>query len=748
VAATVFLAAAFSPVRVSADDPRVLRVGVFENRPIVFTDAQGQPGGIAIDALEAIARKQRWQLTYVPGTWAEQLQRLDRGDLDLLVGIAYSDKRAKLYDFSHEHLLGNWGVLYKHPAQNIHSPLDLQGRRVAVMKGSIHTHALAELLKSFSITYQPVVVGSYEEVLTAVHDGRADAGAVNRIFGIMRAHQYALSPTGVIFNPIYIHYATPKGAPAEILAAVDRELAALKQDTRSVYYQSLEHWLSNHESSRPHWLPWASVGAVVLLLLVIAGAWRLRHQIRHRTRELLEKTRALKAETDERLRAQERLNRLAYYDPLTGLPNRTAFAERFDALQHDADRYQGTIALLLLDIDRFKNINDSLGHATGDQLLQAVAKQLQACLRGADAIYRFGGDEFVVTIGHVADVGEVNMVARRLLASLAGPIELEQHTVFATASIGIALYPEHASSLVDLLRNADAAMYAAKEHGRNQSQLYDPALTLRAVERFTTETRLRAALERGELLVYYQPIIDLPGDHVIGVEALLRWHDPTRGLMMPKTFVPSAEESGMIIPIGKWVLEQACRDVCRLEAQGMGALRLSVNVSSRQFEHHELVGTVREALRSSGLSPERLELEITEGVFLVLTDEVRSTLAALTALGVRFAIDDFGTGYSSLGFLKHLPFDDLKIDRSFVSGIPRDGDDVQIATTIINMARDLGMTVVAEGIETREQYRFLRARGCPHGQGHYFSPALPPAALEQWLRDRKQLRAVGADEAR
>jgi len=727
-----------------ATPPPFVRVGVFENRPIVFTDAGKGQAGIAIDVLEAIANRQGWRLRYMRGTWAEQLENLTRGDIDLLVGIAYSDKRAQQFNFSRENLIGNWGVLYQRPELAIHSPLDLKGRRVAVMKGSIHTQALDALLKSFNVDYQPVFTGSYEEVLAAVHQGQADAGAVNRIFGIMRASHYTLSQTGVVFNPIYIHYAASKTSPPAILSVIDRELAALKKDRQSVYYASLERWLESHERVPSHWLQWGGVVALVLALLAVSIGWRMRHQIRRKTRELSEKSMALQVESDKREHAQQRLNELAYFDPLTGLPNRTAFTEHFDAARHDADRYQNTIALLLLDIDRFKNINDSLGHAVGDQLIQAAARRLQSCLRGGDTIYRFGGDEFVITVGHVADASEVDRVARRLLASLTGPIELAHLTVYATASIGIALYPSHATSLENLLRNADAAMYAAKERGRNQSQLYDPSFTQRAVERLTTETRLRSALAQGELVLYYQPIIDLLGDNVVGVEALLRWCDPERGTLLPKSFVPSAEESGMIVPIGKWVLAQACRDVRHFEDMGLGALRLSVNVSSRQFEHHELLAAVRDALRESGLPPERLELEITEGVFLVLSPDVRATLASLTALGVRFAIDDFGTGYSSLGFLKHLPFDDLKIDRSFVAGIPRDTDDAQIATTIINMARDLGMNVVAEGVETREQCQFLRARGCPHGQGHYFSPALPAFALAQWLRERSQRPAIGA----
>lgn len=715
----------------SAEDRKSIRVGVFDNSPIVILHNNAEPEGIAIDVIRAIAAQEGWRLQYVPAAWDELLKLLDNGKIDLLVGIANSPERAQQYRFNRESLLGNWGMVYRHASANINSLIDLKGQPVALMRGSIHSTVFVRLMKDFGLKFAPVYVDTYPEVLQAVERGEAKAGVVNRTFGALNAHRHAnVVETGIVFNPIYIHYAAPKDSDPSLLQTIDRHLAALKADPNSIYHASLRRWLETRQLERfPPWVLWAAAAAAGLLALVVLLAVLLRYQVRRQTGEL-------QREVEQRRLAQERLKHLAYHDNLTRLPNREGFNEALAQALKTGQGGSQRLAILFIDIDRLKNVNDGLGHAAGDALLQRVAERLQASLRGHDHLSRFGGDEFVVIVSKTDKPNEAQIVAGRLLQSLAAPIDIGVTQVYVTASIGIAMYPEDAQSVEELLKNADTAMYQAKEQGGNRSMFYKTQQTQRVVQRLTTDTRLRRALERGEMHLHYQPIVTLRERRIVGVEALLRWQDPEQGLVMPATFIPIAEDTGLIVALGEWVLQQSCAQLRAWQRQGMAPLRMAVNVSTRQLEA-PLVATVERILTQTGLAPEFLELELTEGVMLVLSDEVRSTLMALRDMGVRLVIDDFGTGYSSLSYLRELRFHLLKIDRSFVRNIPASPSDTQIASTILLMAQGLGLQVVAEGIETEQQYQFLRTHGCEYGQGYFFGHP-QPAELMTALLDKQR----------
>jgi diguanylate cyclase (GGDEF)-like protein len=723
------------PSSAGAAEERLVRAGAYDNQPIVFQDSPGHYQGIAVDVLNYVAKKEHWRVIYVGGTLPDLLQKLRSGDIDVLLGVAYSEDRARHFQFTDESLIGNWGIVYKRPQTDIVSPIDLRGRRVALLRDSVHAGAFADLLRRFRVRYHPVWVDSYDEVLARVEDGEADAGVVSRTFGSVNAPRYEVIETGIVFNPVYVHFAAPPGADPAIIDALDRYLTQLKADKTSAYYASLERWLETHpERLLPAWLQWAIAILAVVLVLAIAIAALFRKQVRVKTRELYRKEQELEDAADQRRLAQEQLNQLAYFDSLTGLPNRLSFTEDFGATMQEADREGGKVAVLLVDLDRFKTINDSLGHGAGDVLLRLVGSRLHASLRSHDSIHRFGGDEFVIVITRIASIETLERVAERLLASLGGAIDLGSTQVYITASMGIAVYPDDDRSLDGILKDADTAMYQAKEQGGNRYQFYNQEFTTRVMERFRTDTRLRQGLERDELCLYYQPIFDLQQRRVVGMEALLRWNDPLRGLIEPATFVPLAEDTGLIVPIGEWVLSRACAQARAWQRDGLDGLRLSVNVSTRQFQRGQLVASVRRVLRQTGLDPEFLELEITEGLLLVLSAEVRGCLSDLQALGVRLVLDDFGTGYSGLSYLKQLPFHTLKVDRSFVQGIPNNSSDTQIASTILAMAESLGLDVTAEGIETEEQLAFLQARGCEFGQGHLLARPMAPRQFETWLQ--------------
>ncbi len=714
----------------AAPDRMPVRVGVFENAPIVTLPGEAPPAGIAIDMIRWVAERENWQVSYVPDSFDRLVERLERGEIDLLVGIAYSDERAARFQFTRQSLIGNWGMVYRHADADINALPDLKGKRVALMRSSTHSQALVELATRFDAAFTPIYVDGYPEVLQAIADRRADAGAVNRVFAALHGNESNLVVTGIVFNPVFVHYAAPKQADPALLNTLDRHLAALKANPQSAYYQSLQHWLEAVPAKNPHWLPWAAAGAAGLLLLVLAVAGILRHQVRRQTGELQQRADQLQSEIEQRQQAEAHLNQLAYFDGLTRLPNREGFRI---ALEEAMTGMQGTdtrMALMFIDIDRLKNINDGLGHGAGDLLLQQIAARLQSVLRVHDHLSRFGGDEFVVIVSDIGALTDAEAVAMRLLESLIAPIDIGATQIYTSCSIGIALYPDDAGSVEILLKHADTAMYQAKEQGGNRFLFYHAKQTERVVERLTLDTRLRQALERDELLLHYQPVVELASQRIVGVEALLRWDDPERGLIMPGAFISAAEDTGLIVPLGEWVLEAGCAELRAWQQRGLAEnMTLAVNVSTRQFQDKRVVKSVEQALLRTGLAPECLELEITENVMLIMNDDVRATLDALRAMGVRLSLDDFGTGYSSLSYLKQLPFHTLKIDQSFVSKIPGQPDDTQIITAILGLAKGLGLDVIAEGIETRAQYQFLREHGCEFGQGYLMSRPVPPDAL-------------------
>ena len=418
--------------------------------------------------------------------------------------------------------------------------------------------------------------------------------------------------------------------------------------------------------------------------------------------------------------SREALHHLAHHDPLTALPNRLLFHDRMEHALELARREGRQIAVLFLDLDRFKNINDTLGHPTGDKLLLEVAKRIKRLVREQDTLGRLGGDEFLLLIEQLGGTREAAMVAQKILEAFVQPFAVEGHELYLSASIGISLFPVDGQNGATLVRNADMAMYRAKEQGRNNYQFYTQKLTDSAVERVALETALRRALERGELLLHYQPQIDLKSGLLIGAEALIRWQHPEMGLVLPERFIHLAEENGLIRPIGEWVLFSACDQMRAWREQGFMLPHIAVNLSGHQLKKAGFVELVRHALRETRVEPGWLELEVTESFIMSQAEEAIGMLDQLKEMGVQLAIDDFGTGYSSLSHLKQLPVHKLKIDRSFVQGIPQDSNDAAIARAVIALGSSMQLRVIAEGVETEQQQDFLRAEGCDEGQGYLY----------------------------
>ena len=459
----------------------------------------------------------------------------------------------------------------------------------------------------------------------------------------------------------------------------------------------------------------------------------------------------------ERKLAEDRARFLANYDELTTLPNRRLLVEHLTKELSRARRSNRSVATLFVDLDRFKRINDTLGHSGGDQLLQVATERLRASVRNTDTVVRatdgeetespsviarFGGDEFIVVLGDLSNPLDADRVARRILRAVRQPLTVDGHEIVVTASIGISLFPNDGSDVETLLRNADAAMYHAKDRGRDHHEFYDVSMNATAIERLTLENELHRALEEKQFVLYYQPLVESGSRRIVGAEALLRWQHPTRGLVAPDTFIPLTEETGLIVPIGEWVMRTACAEAKAWSDAGHGPLRVSVNLSGRQFKQGGLAAMVESAVGAVGLPASRLELEITESVMLDATGDSVDTLRKLRAKGFSIAIDDFGTGYSSLGYLTRFPIDRVKIDRSFIRNVLTEPQDAAVSTAIIAMATALNLDCVAEGVEEAGQADFLLKKGCQYLQGYHFGRPIPAADFRKLIESVKTLPAI------
>lgn len=581
------------------------------------------------------------------------------------------------------------------------------------------------------------------EVMSTAEDMDSFYAAIHDIFSqLMYARNFYIAlynqETQKISFPYYVDEFDPRPEPSAmgrglteyVLRTGQPQLVTPERFKELVNHGEVE--LSGSDSVDWLGVPLKSADRAFGVLVVQSYTERVRFG--DREKEMLTFVSQHIASALERKQAAETIRHLAFHDALTGLPNRTLFRDRFTQALAHSQRKKEMLAMLFLDLDRFKTINDTLGHAVGDRLLQAVAERLRRSVREGDTMARLGGDEFMLLLQGVQSLEGIAKVAEKILHAVRPSFHVGGHDLHITTSIGISLFPHDGQDAETLLKNADIALYRAKEHGRNNYQLYTPSMNARAFEQLALENQLRRALDGEQFVLYYQPLLQLKTRKVAGMEALIRWIRPASTMVMPDAFIPLAEDTGLIIPIGEWVIQQACRQNRLWQSEGLVQVPVSVNLSARQFQQQDLTRSIARSLETSGLEPGYLTLELTESAIMKNADFAIATLKELKSMGVGISIDDFGMGYSSLSHLKSFPITSLKIDQSFVRDCMVDPDDAAIVTAIISLAHSMKVEVVAEGVETEPQIQFLENLGCDKLQGYFCSPPLPPERFADLLK--------------
>lgn len=822
---------------------QALRVGYEQNHPIASSSETGKAQGIMIDMIEEVARREGWTIQYFPCTWSKCLENLQNAEIDLLVGIAHTPERAEVYSYNYHTVISNWGLLYSRTNQKIESYADLSGKRIAVVKNDVYCNNLIKMLSQFNISCDLVYADSFKDIFDMIDRGEVDAGVANRFFSLLHEKSFKVKATPVIFSPISVQVAAPKGKSQDVLAAFDLHLEEMKKDRNSVYHQSLKRWLEIEGAGylMPRWIWWTLGGVVGGAVLLGIFVLLLRREVRRKTadlsREVEERRKlftaveqsansvvitdtegvieyvnprfclvagysseevvgqkprlfksghqpaefyaelwqtikegrewwgefrnkrkngslywemcsiapvrnnageitnfiAVKEDITSRKAQEEVLTWQASHDTLTGLYNRYYLENHLASEIKRIDRQQQSLSLLLIDIDNLKFVNDTFGHDFGDRLLAQVGSRLKLGACSLSVVGRFLSNEFALVLPPAENNDYVVTLTSLIKQQMSELFVVDGTEVSITVSIGVVTFPDDGEDADNLLRNAEAAMYEAKRLGRNTIVWYTTDFHKRAQHRLMLATRLRRAFEGMDFTLQYQPQISTKDNTVVGVEALLRWTPADLPPITPTEFVPILEETGLIAPVGKWVLHQSCHQAVMWQQAGLPSMRLSVNISAVQFQRGDLVETVRDVLSKTCLEPRLLCLELTESMLLIDAVQAHLKLQELRDLGVSISLDDFGTGYSSLAYLSRLPVQELKVDQSFVHRLHDTPSDTAVVNSIIAMAQELGLDLVAEGVETEGQKAHLVSRGCTTMQGFLLCKPLWPDELALFI---------------
>ncbi|MBA3059331.1 MAG: EAL domain-containing protein [Rhodoferax sp.] len=714
--------------------PKSITVVVDDNYPpFIFRDASGQLQGILKDSWALWQAHTGIAVDLQAMDWARAQQLILAGQADVIDTMFQTPARQQLYEFSVPYAQLDVPIFFHKSISGITNADSLKGFTVGVKEGDacievLHTHGIDSIKK----------YPAYSAVIAAAASGDVRVFCVDQPPAVYLLNQLGIEKDFRHSVPLYsgeFHRAVRKGDSA-LLKIVEDGFARISAQERE---QIERKWYGSAVAGYGvmHYAGYASyalLGLVLLATVLVLWNWLLRRQVALRTTDIAREQAALRASAQE-------INNLAFFDPLTQLPNRRMLLDRLPQSMASSTRSGHFCALLFIDLDDFKTLNDTLGHLQGDLLLQQVAQRLLSCVRDDDTVARLGGDEFVVLLEDLSEsellaATQAQGVAEKILEALSQPYELSTQSHRSTPSIGVTLFTGQRERMDDLLKRAELAMYQAKAAGRNAVRFFDPKMQSDVSARAALEADLHQAVLKNQFLLHYQPQVKANGQ-ITGVEALVRWQHPQRGLVPPGEFIALAEETGLILPLGSWVLESACAQLVLWAAQpAMAHLTMAVNVSARQFHQSDYVAQVLAALERTGANPHRLKLELTESLLVTHIEDVIGKMHTLRQTGIGFSLDDFGTGYSSLSYLKRLPLDQLKIDQGFVRDILSDANDAAIAKMVVVLAEAMGLTVIAEGVETQGQRNLLAAQGCHAYQGYLFSRPLPLLAFENFARNQ------------
>lgn len=702
--------------------------GDYNHPPYEYVDKNGIFTGFNVDIIKAIADEMDIEIQVIPMSWDNAVSALDRGEVDGIIGMSQNEERLKKYKFTLPTVLNEQVIFVHNDTIHINNIAGLEGFRVAYQKGDYNESIL---LKVPNIKRFPKI--DQEEALKALVKGEVDAVLGNKMVGLYHLQRNKLSDEiKIVGEPVSI----VKYGPAvlmeneELLSILEEGLRIIKENR--TYNNIYNKWFGESRSVLRLVLDLYR-DKLIFMLIILAMTFIFLYMYNKRLqREVSKRTYELEMANKNLMEHQKEIYHLAYYDPITSLPNRTYFVEEVNNKFENPDEVVSNFAILFLDIDRFKNINDTLGHNLGDYLLKLLANRLSKLVNVGDLVARAGGDEFYILINRYKNIKEVTDFAEKILADFKNPYIIKDYTLYLTTSIGIASFPDAGVDADTLIKNADLALYKSKELGGNAYYIYGEEIEFEGLERMMLLNQLRYAVENDELVLHYQPQIDIASGEIRGVEALVRWQHPTRGLLYPDEFISLAEETGFIIQMGEWILRKACMDGKEWQDEGREII-VSVNISSKQFQHYNFVDKVLEIINETGLDPKNLTLEITETIAISNIKHTMDVLNKLRSFGIAVAIDDFGTGYSSLSYLNEMNVNELKIDKSFIWDIEKNNRNKLISNTIILLAKQLGLRVIAEGVENCEQLLILKEMKCDIAQGYHFSKPVEKARIDEMI---------------
>lgn len=694
--------------------------------PYEFIDSKGEYVGFNIDIMHAIGEAMDVNIELIPMRWADAVSALKMGKVDAIQGMSKTLSREDFFQFTQATSIHGSSIFIKKETDYIRSIEDLQGVRIAYQKEDVNEKMILDI--PYAI---PVIRNNQIEALKALLDNEADAFIGNREMAIFQLHKMkAANKVKVLEEPFTeLSYgpATTLDSPY-VYNILDEGLTKIKDS--GIYDAIYKKWFGYRLSPSSFGLSYylrelVFISLVILIIFLAFLLWnkRLQVEVARRTKELETANRKLREH-------QRKIYNLAYFDPITRLPNKLYFIEQLERTIAKLDKSQ-VLGVFYLDLDKFKHINNTLGHKIGDQVLKKAGERLKE-IEGDTILARASGDAFLKLVKDIRTEGALDL-AKRIIEEFRQPITVKKHTLYLTLSVGIALYPEGGRNSTSLIKNAKIAFYRAKDMGGNSYFKYNKDIGKQEYTNLNTLNELREAVTNNEFILYYQPKICIKSKEIVGIEALIRWHNPRRGVIFPDKFIPLAEDTGLIFPIGEWVIREACRQNKEWIDKGYKARRICVNVSPRQFQHENFLDTISKVLEETGLPPEYLGIEITESVAVSDIENTINLLKELRELGVAVVMDDFGTGYSSLSYLKEMNIDEMKIDRSFVTDIETNEKDRAISNTIILLAKQFNILVTAEGIEKEAQLKILESLGCDKAQGYYFSRPIPSLEFEKLL---------------